>query len=147
MESQFSGFNYLLVSLSRQIRSMVKTEMNDTELTFEQIRAISYIDRFKGCSQKQLADLLEMKPMSTTKIVSFLDGKGYVERKVDPSDKRAFKLYLTPTGKAQTKDIKKISKRVFSLISKGLSDAEIEGFYNLMKKIEDNIVNVRTQKD
>ena len=132
-------FNYILVSLTRQMKNFVKQKTIDSPLTFEQIRAIGYIARFEGLSQKQLAELLESKTMTTSKIIDALESLAIVTRVKDSNDRRSYKLYLTDSGKMEAEKIQALSADVFQTITKDIPKKEIEGFYETMKKIQENL--------
>lgn len=132
-------FNYILVSLTRQLRNFVKQKTVDSPLTFEQIRALSYILRFEGLSQKELAELLENKTMATSKLIDSLESSAFVDRVKNINDKRSYKLYLTESGKKEAEKILELSHSVFQIITKDIDEDEIASFYNTMKKIQQNL--------
>lgn len=132
-------FNYMLVSLTRQIRTLVKSKTKDSPLTFEQIRALSNIARFEGISQVELADILEAKTMATSKLIDALENFSLVKRKKAIHDRRSYNLYLTEEGKVEVKKILAISKLVFKIITKDIDDSELYAFHNTMEKIQKNI--------
>ena len=132
-------FNYILVSLTRQMRSFVKQKTINSPLTFEQIRAIAHISRFEGLSQKELAELLESKPMATSKLIDALEVLDFVKRVKDTNDRRSYKIYLTDSGKIEAEQVLKLSSSVFQMITKDIDKDEIASFYNTMKKIQLNL--------
>ncbi len=58
-------------------------------------------------SQQQLADQLLMDKVSLVRILDILTQEGYVERKVNPKDRRQHLLYITSTGKPWVEEIRK----------------------------------------
>ncbi|RUR14880.1 MarR family winged helix-turn-helix transcriptional regulator [Legionella septentrionalis] len=136
-----NNFNYMLVNLTRQLRALVKSQTKDSPLTFEQIRAISHIARFEGISQVELANLLEAKAMAASTIVNALEKTSLVIRKRDKSDRRTYRLHLTAAGKKVADELQGLSKQIFKLMTKNISEAELHVFYSTMEKMQENIIH------
>lgn len=131
----------MLVNLTRQLRALVKSQTKDSPLTFEQIRAISHIARFEGISQVELANLLEAKAMAASTIVNALEKTSLVIRKRDKSDRRTYRLHLTVAGKKVADELQGLSKQIFKLMTKNISEAELHVFYSTMEKMQENIIH------
>lgn len=131
----------MLVNLTRQLRALVKSQTKDSPLTFEQIRAISHIARFEGISQVELANLLEAKAMAASTIVNALEKTSLVIRKRDKSDGRTYRLHLTAAGKKVADELQGLSKQIFKLMTKNISEAELHVFYSTLEKMQENIIH------
>jgi MarR family transcriptional regulator for hemolysin len=64
-------------------------------LTRAQCRTIGYIARNEGINQAGLADLLEIRPMTLVRQIDRMEEAGWIERRPDPADRRARRLFLT----------------------------------------------------
>ncbi len=53
-----------------------------------------------GLRASELAALASMTPQSMGELIDDLEGKGYIERRADPGDRRAKRVYLTRRGRA-----------------------------------------------
>ena len=53
------------------------------------------IDRTEGLKQSELAEMLDLQPISLTRLLDRLAENGLIERRADPNDRRANRLYLT----------------------------------------------------
>lgn len=53
-----------------------------------------------GSDQKQAADAMGVDAVNFGQMIDVLEGKGFVERRIDPGDRRARKLYVTERGTA-----------------------------------------------
>lgn len=53
-----------------------------------------------GRGQKQVADRMGVDAVNFGQMIDELEGKGLVERKIDPNDRRARELYVTERGAA-----------------------------------------------
>ena len=50
----------------------------------------------EGLKQSELAEMLDLQPITLTRLVDRLCANGMIERRADPNDRRAKRLYLTP---------------------------------------------------
>ena len=68
-------------------------------LTRAQCRTLGYLARNEGINQAGLADLLEIRPMTLVRQIDRMEEAGWIERRSDPSDRRARRLFLTEKGR------------------------------------------------
>src|SRR5436189_6140636 len=64
-------------------------------LTRAQCKVLGYLARNEGINQAGLADLLEIRPMTLVRQIDRMEEAGWIERRPDPADRRARRLYLT----------------------------------------------------
>src|SRR6059058_5312532 len=64
-------------------------------LTRAQCRTLGYIARNEGINQAGLADLLEIRPMTLVRQIDRMEDAGWIERRADPADRSARRLFLT----------------------------------------------------
>src|SRR5437867_11079910 len=64
-------------------------------LTRAQCKVLGYLARNEGINQAGLADLLEIRPMTLVRQIDRMEDAGWIERRADPADRRARRLYLT----------------------------------------------------
>lgn len=92
------GFGFLLSDISRLMRRAFQNRLRNTDLTVAQARALVHLSRREGLRQIELADLLEIQPINLARLIDQLTAKELVERRADSSDRRAYRLYLTPNA-------------------------------------------------
>ena len=63
-------------------------------LTRAQCRTLGYLARNEGINQAGLADLLEIRPMTLVRQIDRMEEAGWIERRADPADRRARRLFL-----------------------------------------------------
>jgi MarR family transcriptional regulator for hemolysin len=59
---------------------------------------LTRLDRFEGLKQSELAEMLDLQPITLTRLLDRLCASGLIERRPDPNDRRANRLYLTPSS-------------------------------------------------
>lgn len=91
----------VLLRLTRRIRTR-----SIGSITPSQMAVLGTIIRHKRLTVGQIAELEHVKPPSVSKIVAALEHVGYVERSVDPTDRRSTPLTATPAGLAYADEVR-----------------------------------------
>ena len=90
------ALGFVLSDVARLLRRNFNRQVQQLGLTQAQWQVLAYLSRNEGVRQIQLADSLDMQPISVARIIDRMQASGWVERRPDPADRRAFNLYLTP---------------------------------------------------
>ncbi|MEZ5649707.1 MAG: MarR family transcriptional regulator [Burkholderiaceae bacterium] len=98
MRTLDDGLGFLVADVQRQMRRLFQQRVEDGALSLAQSRALVYIARHQGLRQVELAELLDLQPITVGRLVDQLAESGLVERRVDPSDRRAFLVHLLPAA-------------------------------------------------
>ena len=99
-----------------------------------------------GINQLELVNATHLRPPTVSVIVKKMEGEGLVERKSDPNDLRAIRVYLTDAGRALDKENIYRIKMLDSIALEGLNESEIDILMKLLPKIRDNLL-CQGQKD
>lgn len=91
----------LIHDIARLMKKAYDKRVRSIGLTRAQWQALGTLRRHPGLSQAQLADRLDVKPITIARTVDRLEKAGWIERKRDPKDRRINRLYLT----ARVKDV------------------------------------------
>lgn len=98
-------FVFQLVETSRLLRTYVEERAREHGTTRAQWGVMSRLRRQEGLNQAALAEQMDLKPISLARLLDRLQGQKLVERREDPADRRAYRLYLTPEGRALVDDL------------------------------------------
>jgi DNA-binding MarR family transcriptional regulator len=111
-------------------------------LTLPQCKVLVYLANYEGISQVQLAELTDLEPMTLVRTLDCLESHGLLERRNDPADRRARRLYLKAKGKPLVNDIWHLvdltRREAFAGIPKKHADLMIE----LLEKIQSNFASL-----
>ena len=88
-----------------------------------------------GMRQKDLADKLGIRSAAMSEAVFKLEDNGYIERRVDETDRRATLIFLTEKGEARANEIRDQREQRFGRIFGGLSAEEKEQLLFLLRKM------------
>jgi MarR family transcriptional regulator for hemolysin len=90
----------------------------------------------KHVRQGVLADEMGLEGPSVVRLIDLLAAEGLVERREDPTDRRAKMLHLTALGEAKAEEIKRVMRRVRADLMKGVSADELAVTFEVLRKIE-----------
>lgn len=97
---------FLLYDVARLMRTRADQLARSTMgMTRAQWAILVKLERTPGQSQNELAGLLEVEPITVGRLVDKLEGRGLVKRSPDASDRRIWRLALTPKSKPILKQI------------------------------------------
>ena len=101
-------FMFQLVETSRLLRTYVDQRARQHGTTRAQWGVMSRLRRQEGLNQAALAEQMDLQPISLARLLDRLQGQNLIERREDPADRRAYRLYLTPAGRALVDDLDEI---------------------------------------
>ena len=89
------SFGLLLHDIARMMRKQFTRRVQGLGLTQAQWQTLVHLSRNEGIRQVTLAEIMEIQPITLVRLIDRLQAAGWVERRADPGDRRAFQLYLT----------------------------------------------------
>lgn len=137
MSSDSLGF--LLGDVSRLLRRSFQQRMEGIALSFVQARVLVYISRHEGIRQVDLADLLEVQPITLVHQIDQLAENGLVERRADPTDRRAYQLFLAPAATPHLSAIEKVAAAIQADMLRGLSKQQVTLVLSSLSVVRDNL--------
>ena len=91
-----------LLVLINDVGRMLRTEADRRARAHGMTRAqwvmLIKLDRQPGLSQKELAELLEVEPITVARLADRLEARNLIERRPDPADRRIWRLHLLPAA-------------------------------------------------
>jgi DNA-binding MarR family transcriptional regulator len=99
------------------------------------ISVLSLLAHNPGATSRQLCATLDIRPPNLVGLISALDGRGLIERRPHPSDRRAIGLHLTPAGTALAREAENAVTRLEVEASAKLTARERETLNRLLQKI------------
>jgi MarR family transcriptional regulator, transcriptional regulator for hemolysin len=94
-----------LVESSRLLRNYIDGRAKTRGTTRAQWIVLFRLRQQEGLSQVDLAEVLELQPISLVRLLDRLVDHGLLERRPDPNDRRANKLHLTRAGRRLVDDL------------------------------------------
>jgi DNA-binding MarR family transcriptional regulator len=87
---------FLLHDVARLLRHDADRRAGMHGMTRAQWVILFWLQRQPGLSQKELAEILEVEPITVARLIDRLESRGMVERRPDPKDRRIWRLHLLP---------------------------------------------------
>lgn len=129
-----------LVETSRLLRNHIDQRAKGRGTTRAQWIVLFRLRQQEGLSQVDLADVLELQPISLVRLLDRLVEHKLLERKPDPADRRANKLFLTAKGRQLVDDLDSlrddIATDVLSDVSKTAIEATLQTLIDMKARIK-----------
>lgn len=141
------NLGFLLIEVTRLLRKDFERRVRTRDLALTQIqwRAIANLSRSEGITQVVLADRLEIKPITMTRLIDRLAGAGWVERRPDPTDRRAVRLYLTDEAQPLVKQLQLLAAGTRDTALAGLSAAARRELLDALQHMKSNLLSAQEQ--
>lgn len=130
---------FLLHDASRLIRRRFEARGRHYGLSSAQWRLLVHLGREGSASQARIAELLEIEPISVSRLVDRMEQAGWVERGSDPTDRRV--RLLQPTRKATDafEEVRALAGEIYDTALEGLDAGDRA---TLMRGLETVVANL-----
>jgi MarR family transcriptional regulator for hemolysin len=92
-------FAFTLNDVARLLRTYADHRAAAFGITRAQWAVMARLNRQEGLKQSELAEMLDLQPITLTRLLDRLGDSGLIERRPDPHDRRANRLFLTPAAR------------------------------------------------
>ena len=128
-----------LVETSRLLRNYIDHRAKTRGTTRAQWIVLFRLREQEGLSQVDLADVLELQPISLVRLLDRLVEQGLVERRSDPRDRRANRLFLTAAGRQLADDLDSLRDAIATDVFQGMPTATLETSLKALRDVKDRI--------
>lgn len=129
-----------MYDISRLMKKHFDRRARALGLTRAQWLAVGMLRRNPGINQVELADKLDVEPMTVARLIDRLEEAGWVERRTDKADRRAKRLYLTSRTQTMVNQIRNLSMQLRSDALAGITPEEHTALLKVLQKIRNNLV-------
>ena len=128
-----------LVESSRLLRNHIDHRAKGRGTTRAQWIVLFRLREQEGLSQVDLADVLELQPISLVRLLDRLVEHGLLERRHDPKDRRANKLFLTKAGRQLVDDLDSLRASIAEDVLQDVPTDRIQTSLETLRDIKDRI--------
>jgi len=107
-------------------------------VTRAQWKVLFKLTRRPGVRQVELADLLELEPITLCRIVDRLEEGGLVERSRDPEDRRAWRLHVTAKAQPLIEKLQAVGAKLVDQAFAGIDPKDIEIARKVLAQAREN---------
>jgi len=112
--------------VARLLRTYADQRARDLGMTRAQWAVLARVERSEGLKQCELADTLDLQPITLTRLIDRLCDSGLIERRADPEDRRAKRLFLTPAARPVLDGLARLGKDIMATVLAGIEPAAVE---------------------
>jgi MarR family transcriptional regulator, transcriptional regulator for hemolysin len=112
--------------VARLLKTYADQRARDLGMTRAQWAVLARVERSEGLKQCELADTLDLQPITLTRLIDRLCDGGLIERRSDPDDRRAKRLYLTPAARPVLDGLTRLGRDIMATVLAGIEPAAVE---------------------
>ena len=116
---------FLLNDVARLLRVDADKRARTHGMTRAQWAILIWLEREPGISQKELAELLEVEPITVARLVDRLEVRGMVQRRPDPRDRRIWRLHLSEPAHLVLREINQQRVEMATLVTNGIDEESL----------------------
>src|SRR5262249_61870450 len=113
-------FAFLLNDVARLLRTFADQKARHFGMTRAQWAVLARLQRSQGLKQSELADMLDLQPITLTRLLDRLSANGLIERRPDPDDRRANRLFLTPAAGPLMEHLDRLGNDPMATVPEGI---------------------------
>lgn len=132
-------FAFILNDVARLIRTHADQEARRFGMTRAQWAVLARIEHQQGLKQSELAEILDLAPISLTRLIDRLCDAGLIERRNDPQDRRAKRLYLTPAARPVLEKLHGAGEGIMAALLQGIERKDAERILAHFETMKDNL--------
>jgi len=132
-------FVFALHDVARLMRTLADQRARALSMTRAQWSVLVRLQRSEGVKQSELAVLLDIQPITLARLIDKLSGLGLVERRDDPTDRRANRLYLTDKASPVLERLNELGEALVGEILEDFDALEIAALRKSMDRMRTNL--------
>jgi MarR family transcriptional regulator, transcriptional regulator for hemolysin len=130
---------FALHDVARLLRTYSDQRARELGTTRAQWAVLSRLQRCEGAKQNELAEALDLAPITVGRLLDKLTAAGLVERRDDATDRRANRLYLTAKAAPALKDLGALAEDLMGRALAGLDEGDIRAMQDSLATMKANL--------
>jgi MarR family transcriptional regulator, transcriptional regulator for hemolysin len=132
-------FAFTLNDVARMLRTYADHKAAQFGITRAQWAVLVRLDRSEGLKQSELAEMLDLQPISLTRLLDKLAECGLIERRADPVDRRAKRLFLTPAAHPLIEKLGDLGEDLMATALRGVAPESVERMVAYLDVVKENL--------
>ena len=132
-------FAFTLNDVARLLRTYADHKAAQFGITRAQWAVLVRLQRCEGLKQSELAETLDLQPITLTRLLDKLSDSGLIERRADPDDRRAKRLYLMPAARPLLKQLAALAEEMMAGALAGIGHESIERMVGELSIVKENL--------
>ena len=140
------SFGFLLHDIARLMRKRYEQRARPLGLTRAQWQVLAHLQRHEGINQSGLAELLELEPITVGRLIDRMQEAGLVERRADPADRRAHRLFLMERARPLLDHCRALADTVYDEAFAGIAGGAREHLIDVLMRVRGNLSERRSDE-
>jgi len=132
-------FAFRLNDVARMLKTYADQQVRQLGMTRAQWAVLARLEICEGLKQSELAEMLDIQPITLTRLVDRMCDNGLIERRSDPDDRRAKRLYLTPAARPLMERLFVLGRRLMTDVLANVDRADIERMVGQLDVMKENL--------
>ncbi len=135
------NFLFTLAEVQRMMRAYADKQAARHGITRAQWAVLAKIERAEGLKQSELAEMMEMQPITLTRLIDKLCDHGWIERRGDENDRRVNRLYLRKAARPLLGKLSGLRSELTATALEGIAPADAHRLLAQLDLIKENVRN------
>jgi MarR family transcriptional regulator, transcriptional regulator for hemolysin len=140
MDNLDRNLGFLLHDVARLMRKRFEQNARELGLTRSQCSVLAHLARHDGIQQGTLAEILEVEPITLTRLVDRLEQMGLVSRGAHPKDRRIRLLRLTDAAHPLLAEIFAIGALTRGEAMEGVAEEDRDRLFDVLLRMKANLI-------
>jgi len=136
-----ASFLFTLGELQRLVRLYADKQAARYGITRAQWAVLAKVERSEGLKQTELAEQLEMQPITLTRLIDKLCDHGWIERRSDDTDRRVNRLYLRKAARPLLGKLSGLRSEITATALDGINPSDAHRLLTQLESIKENVRN------
>jgi DNA-binding MarR family transcriptional regulator len=132
---------FTLGEVQRLVRAYADKQAARYGITRAQWAVLAKVERAEGLKQTELAEQMEMQPITLTRLIDRLCDNGWIERRSDDSDRRVNRLYLLKAARPLLCKLSGLRSELTATALQGINPADAHRLLGNLETIKENVRN------
>jgi len=139
-------FAFTINDVARLLRTYADYKAAQFGITRAQWAVLVRVDRSEGLNQSELAEILDLQPITLTRLLDKLCESGLIERRPDPADRRVKRLFLTAAARPLLERLAVLGEETMAGALGGIERGTVEGMVSKLAVVKDNLRRLIQQR-
>ena len=135
------NFLFTLGEVQRLVRAYADKQAARYGITRAQWAVLAKVERNEGMKQSELAEQMEMQPITLTRLIDKLCDNGWIERRGDDTDRRVNRLYLKKAARPLLGKLAGLRSELTATALEGINPADAHRLLAQLEAIKENVRN------
>jgi DNA-binding MarR family transcriptional regulator len=133
------NFLFTLGELQRLVRSYADKKAARYGMTRAQWAVLAKVERYEGLKQSELAEQMDMQPITLTRLIDKLCDNGWIERRGDDTDRRVNRLYLRQAARPLLDKLAGLRSDITAKALEGIGPDDTQRLLAQLETIKENV--------